>query len=80
MIEKLIELHKRCADNYLETLTAKVCGCFYCNKIISKKEIEKCGLIALHKKCSVDAVIILDDIENKQEILDQMNSYFFGEE
>ena len=78
-------LHKYCIYNKKLIEQSKVCGCFYCQKTFSPKEIveytdedNKKGPTALCPYCSIDAV--LGDavgVEITPKLLKHMNERYF---
>ena len=80
-MEDCIEAHKFCTGNKKLLKSDKVCGCFYCLKIFSPKEI-KMWLAqedtALCPYCCVDSVIgESSGFPITKKFLKKMNEYWF---
>lgn len=70
-------------ENEEEILQSKVCGCFYCLRIFSPKEIDefiddKNGKTAICPYCGIDSVIgDNSDLQIKEDLLREMKDYWF---
>lgn len=80
---KLQSLHAHCTNNKSSLEKSALCGCFYCGKIFSPREITEYadeGKTAICPFCGIDAVLSEEcGYPITQELLNQMNGYWFGE-
>ena len=78
------EAHKFCWHNRHDLEQSGVCGCFYCRKIYSPKEIntwiDDGGVTALCPYCWIDSVISeRSGYPITKEFLSAMNEYWFSD-
>ena len=78
------EAHKFCWHNRGDLEQSGVCGCFYCRKIYSPKEIntwiDDGGVTALCPYCWIDSVISeRSGYPITKEFLSAMNEYWFSD-
>jgi hypothetical protein len=80
-IEQLITLHKCGIYNRDKIEGTTVCGCFYCKKIFSPKEIKEWtddGQTAICPYCGVDSIVCNDpNYMVTEEDLDMLHKYYF---
>ena len=77
-INELIKKHKYTVKNRQDLEKVDLCGCFYCNKIYSPKEIKKwCDdqQTAICPYCNIDSVIK----NPSQEDLNILHEYYFND-
>lgn len=78
-IEELIKKHKCAIENKQELEKADKCGCFYCNKIYTPKEIVNWTdnqQTAVCPYCGVDSVIA----NPNENDLQMLNKYYFNKD
>jgi hypothetical protein len=84
--DPIISAHKHCIHNQDEVMVSDKCGCFYCLRIFSPKEIvewlseyNKSGNTAFCPYCSIDAVIgSRSGYPITPEFLASMQKYWFN--
>ena len=83
----LHEAWKRSSEHREEVLSSDICGCFFCKKTFSPKEVyewidetNELGMTAMCPKCGIDSVIgsksgypVTDP-----DFLKQLNKLYFG--
>ena len=82
MNDMVLEAHKFCVRHKSELENDNVCGCFYCLKIYSPKEItnwlREGSSTALCPYCGIDSVIgESSGYPITEEFLKEMNNYWF---
>jgi len=81
-VEDYIEAHRFCTKHKSQIIHDKTCGCFYCCKVFSPKEIDfwldEGSGTALCPYCRIDAVIgESSGFPITEEFLKKMNEYWF---
>lgn len=73
--------HEHCRNNRDELQASELCGCFYCHRIYSPREIENwaAGDTAICAYCPVDSVIgSKSRYPITEEFLQKMYNHWFG--
>lgn len=80
--DKLIKIHTHCMANREELSKVDSCGCFYCLRTYTPKEIkewieDKAGDTAICPYCDVDSVLPESyEYELSKELLQEMHDYW----
>ena len=77
---QLNRLHAYCSHNKELDIISKTCYCFYCKEKYDSKEVIEYiddGQTALCPKCGVDTVLPDSIEEVNEEVIDEMNEYWF---
>lgn len=79
----LVHIHSFCTNNKVLLEKSNICGCFYCGRIFSPREITAytdAGKTALCPFCGIDSVLGEEfGYPVTQELLEQMYGCWFGE-
>ena len=79
---ELKKAHQYCTNNKEQLIESNICGCFYCCKIYSPKEIKEYLYegdgTALCPYCGIDSVIAENSgFKITKEFLKKMHDYWF---
>jgi hypothetical protein len=82
----IISAHKFSSRHRETILQSKQCGCFYCLKTFSPKEIDEwcdyndaeIGQTAICPRCGIDSVIGDKDLKFDKEFFSKMKEYWFS--
>ena len=79
---ELKKAHQYCTNNKEQLIESNICGCFYCCKIYSPKEIKEYlnegDGTALCPYCGIDSVIAeKSGFKVTKEFLNKMRDYWF---
>ena len=81
--EQLKEIHKLSFNNKEFSKSGQTkCGCFYCNEIYCVEDVQLWTLdnTAICPLCLVDSVIIENETMITEDLLKQMNQFWFSED
>lgn len=77
----LEKVYQHCKNNKVEILKSKTCGCIYCKKIFTPKQITNWLAkedTALCPYCNIDSVLAdASGVEITEALLEKMNKKYF---
>lgn len=81
MPPEIVEAHKHSFNNRVEVEQSEICGCFYCLKTFSSKEVNKWvngDSTAICPKCGIDSVLGNEaNFDLTPQFLKSMNRFWF---
>lgn len=78
-----VSIHQYSTDNRESLSASDTCGCFHCLEEYNPNQITDWtdnGNTAICPHCGIDSVIAQKDIEFDQELLKQMQDYWFADQ
>ena len=79
--DELRNFHKLSSNHRTKLEKAKTCGCFYCGKVYSPKEIiewcDKDNTALCPKHCGIDAVLPMLENIDFPTLLEAMHQFYF---